>query len=270
MLSRLATGALVAIGLVFAHGESAALADDPPKALATPTAPAASAAQAQPRGAVVVATSDGAGSAARALAFDVYRDAALRPSIDDATARVLAGDAPAEGALARLKEIAELRASIAHAGSELVGRRLLASLGTELSATFVVSVAMDGSHPIARVLRSATATFERVEIAPTIEIAADGTRAFHWPGATTTLHGFLVGHDGGDPHAPAALPPAPLAPKTEASAPPPVPAEPRPFYKSPWFWGSAGGAALVGLSVFLISRATSSTSDVHLTGRVEP
>jgi hypothetical protein len=307
MLSRLVAGALVAIGFVFAYGEGTAFADDPPRAPALNQAPApappavaappASAPQAQPHGAVVVATADGTGPAARALAFDVYRDADLRPSIDDATARVLAGDAPPEGAPARLKDIAELRGSIAHAGSELVVRRLLASLGTELGATLVVSVGMDGSHPVVRVLRSATTAFERVEIAPTVEIAADGARTFRWPGATTTLHGFLLvpdssprpqtpGNDGGSrpqtPVAPAevggsaskppaAPPPAPLAPKVESSAAPPAPAEPRPFYKSPWFWGSAGGAALVGLSVFLISRATSSsTSDVHLTGRVGP
>jgi hypothetical protein len=274
MLSRLA-GVLVAIGFVVAHGEGAALGDEPPKAAATsqPPAPAppASALQTQPRGAVVVAASDGVGSAARALAFDVYRDADLRPSIDDPTARVLAGDAVAEGAPPHLKEIAELRASIAHAESELVARRLLSSLGSELGATLVVSVSLDGSRPVARVLRSATAAFERVEIAPTVEIAADGARAFRWPGAPTTLHAFLVSHDGGAPHTLAAPTPAPLAPKAEASTAPPAPVEPRPFYKSPWFWGSAGGAALVGLSVFLIARATSSsTSDVHLTGRVEP
>jgi hypothetical protein len=68
----------------------------------------------------------------------------------------------------------------------------------------------------------------------------------------------------------AAASPAPLAPKAEAAHAPPAPAEPRPFYKSPWFWGSVGGAAAVGLSVFLISRATSSPSDVHLVGKVGP
>jgi hypothetical protein len=205
---------------------------------------------------VVVAVSEGAGPAARALAFDVYRDTDLRPSIDDATARALAGEAPADDAPTRLKELSELRTSIVHAESPLVARRLLASLGTELGAALVVPVSMDGTHPVARVLRPGTAAFERIELGPTVEIAPDGAKTFRWPGATATLRGVLTG---------------PLAPKAEAApAAPAPPAAPRPFYKSPWFWGSIGGAAAIGLSVFLISRATSSSNDVHLMGKVGP
>ena len=284
MLSRLATGALVAATLVFARGEHAALADEPVNhpvsAAPAPSAPAPAAPppQAQPRGAVVIAASDGAAAATKALAFDVYRDAELRPSIDDATARVLAGDAPAESAPARLKEIAELRTSIAHADSAVVARRLLASLGTELGATLVVSVALDGTRPVARVLRPGAVAFERIELGPTVEVAPDGARTFRWPGATDTFRGFLPGHEvGSRPQLPDAVPPltpggtpAPLAPKAETAALPAEPTESRPFYKSPWFWGSLGGAAAVGLSVFLISRATSATTDVHLSGKVGP
>jgi hypothetical protein len=231
-------------------------------------------------GAIVVAVAEGAAPAARALAFDVYRDPELRPAIDDATARVLAGEALPEGAPARLKEIAELRASIAHASSsvppaspappttpaptsDLVTRRLVASLGTELGATLVVAVGMDGTRPVARVMRAATAAYERVELGPTVEIGESGARTYRWPGATATLRGFLP---------PPPPPPPPLAPKAETnvSKPPDVPQEPRPFYKSPWFWGSIGGAAVIGLGAFLISRATSSPSDVHLVGKVGP
>jgi hypothetical protein len=266
--------------------EAVALADEPPKTPpAVPAPPAAAPAplpQAQRGGAVVVAIAEGAGPAARALAFDVYRDPELRPAIDDATARVLVGDAPAEGASLRLKEIAELRASIARTfgtgapappappasppapASDLVARRLAASLGTELGAALVVTVSLDGTRPVARVLRPTTAAFERVELGPTVEIAADGAKTYRWPGATTTLRGFMPAPPSPPPS------PAPLAPKAEVSTPPPVPAEPRPFYKSPWFWGSVGGAAAIGLSVFLISRATSSPSDVHLVGKVGP
>jgi hypothetical protein len=294
MLSRLALGAVLATALVFAPGEGAALADDPPKAPATSQAPppapppaaatvVAPAPQASPRSAVVVATSDGAGPAARALAYDVYRDAELRPSaVDDPTARVLAGEVPGEGAPARVKEIAELRGSIVHAfhpaeaapgapaPSDLVARRLLASLGAELGATLVITVALDGTRPVARALRTATATFERVELGATVDIAADGARTFRWPGATVTLRGLFPGAAAVAP--PAVVPiPAPLAPKAESAAAPPAPEAPRPFYKSPWFWGSVGGAAAVGLSVFLISRATSSTAtNVHVTGTVGP
>ena len=281
MRSRRAAGVFIAVALVLASGERAARSDEPPKPPSTNLAPApappspaspvtASPAQGQPHGAVVVAASEGAGPAARALAFEVYRDPDLRPSFDDATARVLAGQAAAGDASAELREIAEICVSVAHATSDLVARRLLASLGTELGATLVVSVAMDGSRPVARVLRPATGSFERVELGPTVDIAADGARTYRWPGAAATLRGFLPPSPG--PRAPMP-PPAPLAPKAEALAAPaaPAPAEARPFYRSPWFWGSVGGAAAVGLSVFLISRATSSAmTDVHLTGKIGP
>ncbi len=273
------TGALVAGALALTLAARSGAADEPgspgpPVATATPP-------RAQPHGAVVVAASEGAAAAAWALAYEVYRDPGLRPSIDDATARVVAGNPAPEGAPPRLAELSELRMSIvrswpaaalapADAGpapkpaSDLVTRRLLASLGTELDAELVIAVVMEGTHPVARAMRPTTATFEGIELGPTVEIAQDGGKAFRWPGAVITLRGLVPGVT---PPAPA----PPLAPKAVEAAPaPPAPAEPRPFYKSPWFWGSVGGAAAIGLSVFLISRATSSSSDVHLTGTVGP
>src|SRR5580704_13571430 len=131
MLSRLAAGALLSL-TVLATAPGAALADDPPKAPApaapTPAAPAPARAE-EPQGAIVVAATDDAGPAARALALEVYREPLLRPRIDETTAQILAGGAPAAGAPARLTEIAEVRTSVTRAGSELVARRLLASLG---------------------------------------------------------------------------------------------------------------------------------------------
>jgi hypothetical protein len=249
---------------------------------------------------VVVAAADGVGPAAKALALDLYADPDLRPSVDDATARVLAGEAPPEGAPPKLKEIAELRASIVRAltapspppaapgapgtpaspPSDLVARRLLASLGTELGAVLVVPVSMDGTRPVARALRTGTATFERIELGPSVEIAPDGARTYRWPGAAATLHGLLpvvpppppapapppLGPEAAKP-----APPAPLAPKAEAAPAAPAAPASTPFYKSPWFWGSVGGAVAVGLGVFAISKATgSSSSNVHLMGKVGP
>jgi hypothetical protein len=290
MLSRPAAGALVALAIVMARGEGAVLAQPPPAppapAVAAPPAAPAPPPQAQPKGAVVVAVSPGAGPAARALAADVYREDDLRPSIDDATARVLAGDALPANAPPRLKDLADLRASIITAlalaapppaaadggapppaPSDLVGRRLLASLGTDLHAVIVIPVSADGGHPVARALRVATSAFERIEIGPAVDLGPDGARTYRWPGAVDTFHGLLI--------APPEPLPAPVSPAGAALAPkveggPAAPAEPRPFYKSPWFWGSLGGAAVVGLSVFLISRATQSAGNVHLSGQVGP
>ena len=74
-------------------------------------------------GALVVAISDEASGAAHALALDVYRDADLRPSIDDATARVLAGEAPAADAAQKLKDVADVRATLAKSSPDGGPRR---------------------------------------------------------------------------------------------------------------------------------------------------
>ena len=209
-------------------------------------------AQAPAHGAVVVAASDGAGPAAWALAFDVYRDPDLRPIHRRRHRARARRRRPRGGRAARLKELAELRVSIAHAGSAAGGAPAArARSRTELGAAMVVAVTLDGTRPVARVLRSARPRSSASSSRPPSN-AADGARTFRWPGATTTLHGFLLSDCAAPtPVAPpgavrprlATPSPAPLAPKVESSAAPPAPAEPSPFYKSPWFWGSAGGAA---------------------------
>lgn len=214
---------------------------------------------------MVVAVGESAGPAARALATEVYRDPALRPSIDEATAQVLAGGAPAEGAPPRLKELSELRATVARAESDLVARRLLVSLGAELGAPLLVSVAMDGGRPVARVLRTSTAAYERVELGATIETAPDGARTYRWPGAVSALRGFLGVAEPAPAPAPGAAPLRPTAPRAPAA-----PADPHPFYKSPWFWGTAGVVAAAGIAVLVLSRTSNGPGDVHLTGKVGP
>lgn len=210
MLSRLASGALLSLA-VLAATPRAAFADNPPKVPA-PAAPAppqpappppAPPRVEEPQGAIVVAASDDAGPAARALALEVYREPLLFPRIDEATAKVLAGGAPAPGAPARLAEIAEVRASIAKAGSETVARRLLASLGSELGAALVIEVTIDGGHPGARAVKPSSAVFERVELGATVETAVDGTRTYRWPGAAIALRTLVPG---GEPPRPRRAP----------------------------------------------------------------
>jgi hypothetical protein len=258
--------------------------------VAPPAAPVAKAAApvmarpvAAPHGAVVVAVTDEAGPAAKALAHEVYREPTLRPSIDEATARALTGassgasDAPAATptptpAADKLAEITALRGSIATSVTDITTRHLLASLGASLRADLVVAVTLDGGHAVARVLHAGTATFERVELGASVETAADGARTFVWPGAATTLRGFLP------------APPAPPA-NTEVEATKPV-AKPvatvstrvkpelsdqRPVWKSPWFWAALGGVAAVGVTVFVLSKTTgNSPTTVHVDGSVDP
>lgn len=278
MLPRLAGSALLVASLFFI-GERVAVAEEakpapsaalpvaPPPAAPPPAAPPPATTPgatpaAQVHGVIVVATGEGAGPAARALALETYRDPVLRPEIDEATARVLAGDAPVEGAPPRLKEIGELRAAIAHAESELIARRLLASLGSELGSPLVVSVTIEAGRPLARALRSTGAVIERVELGATTEIAPDGGKTYRWPGAASTLRGIL-----GFPDAAPAEALRPLAAKAPTA---PVVPEQRPFWKSPWFWGTAGVVVAAGISVLVVSKLEGGPSNVHVTGKVGP
>jgi hypothetical protein len=237
-----------------------------------------------PHGAVVVAVNDEAGPAAKALAHEVYREPTLRPGIDEATARVLTGDVtpaaaapdpaapPPTAAAAKLAEITALRGSIAASVTDITTRHLLASLGASLRADLVVAVSLDGGHAVARVLHAGTASFERVELGASVEVAADGARTFVWPGAATTLRGFLPAPPA-PPAPPAAEAPKPAAKPPEAliGKPRPELSDQRPIWKSPWFWAALGGVATVGVTVFVLAKTTGNTpSTVHLDGSVDP
>jgi hypothetical protein len=255
MLPRPAAGALLASALVLAG-----------TARAEPTAS---------RGAVVVSIGDDATPAARPLALEVYRDASLRPAVDDATARVLAGEAPPETASPRLKDLAALRASLAHpatgdgadpAASDLVTRRLLAGVGTDAHATLVVAVTMQAGRPTARALAVASSSWQGVEIGATATAAADGSTAFTWPGAVTTLRA-LVPKEAAAP-APAPRPKAapPRAAPTKES---PERAKDRSFWTSPWFWVGLGAVVATGVTVFVVTKAVQDDSgSIHVDGRV--
>jgi hypothetical protein len=292
MQARFVKGALLMGALALVPCAGTAFAQPPPvdpapvaassaAPIAAPPAPRAAPIMAA-HGAVVVAVNDDAGPAAKALAHEVYREPTLRPSIDEATARALTGGLaagaaapagatpPPAGPTDKLAEITALRGSIAASVTDITTRHLLASLGTSLRADMVVAVSLDGGHAVARVLHAGTASFERVELGASVEIAADGARTFHWPGAATTLRGFLP--------APPASAAAIESPKPAAKPPEPVKAESkaplsdqRPAWKSPWFWAALGGVAAVGVTVFVLAKTTGGNpGTVHLDGSVDP
>ena len=222
----------------------------------------------------MVALSDEAGPAARALAHEVYREPLLRPSIDEATARILTGDAAtatpeAAGSSGKLAEIAALRGSIAASVTDITTRHLLASLGSSLRADLVIAVSLDGGHAMAKVLHAGTASYEHVELGAGVEIAADGARSFKWPGAASTLRGLLPAPPQPSPPPEAAKPLAkvPEYAKPVHKAPP---TEQGPIWKSPWFWAAIGGVAAVGVTVFVLSKTTGTTHSIHLDGSVDP
>ena len=299
MQARFVKGALLMGALALVPYTGTAFAQPPPIAPApsAPSAPSALSAPGAapiapaaarvapivtaPHGAVVVAVNDAAGPAAKALAHEVYREPALRPGIDEATARVLTGDVapaaaepdpnapPLTAAAAKLAEITALRGSIAASVTDITTRHLLASLGTSLRADLVVAVSLDGGHAVARVLHAGTASFERVELGASVEVAPDGARTFVWPGAATTLRGFLPA----PPASPVTEAPKPAAKPPEAliGKPKPELSDQRPIWKSPWFWAALGGVATVGITVFVLSKTTGNTpSTVHLDGSVDP
>jgi hypothetical protein len=289
MLGRFVKGALLTGAFALVPCAGTAFAQPPPTGAASaaaapavvaapaPAAPAQAPAPARvaaARGAVVVALSDDAGPAARALAHEVYREPALRPSIDEATARVLTGDAaPADpqGAApsAKIAEITALRGSIVASVTDITTRHLLASLGSSLRADLVVAVSLDGGHAMARVLHTGTASYERVELGAGVEIAADGARSFKWPGAAATLRGLLPAPPEPKP-APEPSKPVAKAPESAKPAPKTPISDQRPAWKSPWFWAALGGVAAVGVTVFVLAKTTSSSGTIHLDGSVDP
>lgn len=219
------------------------------------------------KGAIVVALGDDAGPAARALAHDVYRDPGLRPTLDEFTAKLLTGDAPTEArATGKLKELVEIRTAASKAGSESASRHLLASLGAELGATLVVAVQLEAGRPLARALRTTSAAYEGAPLAGTAETLEYGSVIYKWPGATTTLLALF----------PASA--QPLKPSADAAGSGPLgtgkkPAKDSketPFYASGWFWGTVGGVAAVGVTVFILAKTTSASSTVHVDGTVGP
>lgn len=246
----------------------------PPPAPSTPAQPPAPKAAAQ--GAIVIAVGDDAGPAARALAREAYADEALRPRIDDATARVLAGEAPPAGGPARLAEIADVRAAAQTATNDAVARRLLASLGSDLGAALVVAVSVRDSVPVARVLDVATSAFAPVELLGSIEAQADGTSRVKWTnvaGLLATLAGKGAKPAGTQQNTGAGAgkagaakgtgtKPGPLAPKKEEPA--------RSFWTSPWTWAGIGVVAAAGVIVFAVSQTQGDPAGLRLQGRVSP
>jgi hypothetical protein len=203
------------------------------------------------KGVAVVATS-GATDAAWPLAGAVYADAALRPAhIDDATARVLAGEA-APPSSADLGSLAELRAGVK--GDDAASREVLAALARRLSVRAIV-VVFAGEPPSARVYDAASRAFDAARYVPDASTAAGTT----WTAALRSL---------ARPYLPE---PAKKAPAAAVSAPPPAPTKPasksKAFYESPWFWVAVGAAVLVGGGA-LIATNVQTGDTIHLQMRL--
>lgn len=195
------------------------------------------------RGVAVVAVDDQSMKAAWELATRVYRDPMLLPpGLDDATARVLAGEPPVSDAPARLTEIDAVRRSL-HLG-EPATVRWVASLASELgvSALLLVHVVAP-EHPRARLFVAQNRVFFSPELWP----APNAEHRPSWESAVAWLHAHAQARE------------QPRQPPGE---------KPR-LLVSPWLWGAVGAALGVGLVVYAASRDTGSDS-IHLQGRIGP
>lgn len=239
---------------------------------ATTSAPAASVPdkKASPQGAIVVAISEDATAAARALARETYGDAGLRPRIDDATARVLAGEAAPAAAATKLVELADVRAAVRGSTNDTVTRRLLGSLGSDLGAVLVIAVTVRDGRPTARVLSVARGAFEPVELTGMVEPQPDGASRVTWPGVTVILGAILSKQPGVSaagattgPAAGSAAPVGPIAPKKDAPAT-------SSFWSSPWTWVGIGAVVVAGVVVFAASQNQGDPAALRLQGRVAP
>lgn len=179
------------------------------------------------------------------LAQETYRSPRLRPRLDEAHARVFAGeDAPA--GRKDLAELAEARDAVVDEGA--ASRRILASLGKEYGLEGVLVVgSSEGASPAARLFTVETGRFEPLELRSETDTG--------WSSARATLERL----------APREVTPAPVAQAPANATKSGEEAKPgrKAFYESPWFWGAAGAAAALGGAFFLATRDSSSDS-IHV------
>jgi len=237
-----------------------------------PVAPATPAPVPTPRGQgiVVVAGDAKARGEARNLARAAYKDALLRPRIDEPTARVLAGD-PAPEDDEGLKELASTVAAVLRLEDDAVRRRLLGAMTRELDVQRAVLVETGAKGPRARVIEGGR--FRGVTLSASRR--RDGT--WDWSDAVAMLRGLAVGTPVPGPRRspPEGQPNG--APKPKPGAAPTGPAEGADdddefnLLTSPWFWGGLGVVVTVGVTVFVLSRtALNEPDEVMIQGRIAP
>ena len=216
------------------------------------------------------------------LARAVYASRLRPASVDEAHARVLAGEAPAENAPSDLRDLAALREAIS--GDDAPSRRLLASIAQQLgvSALLVVTSEQNVSKQnviVARLFLADDGEFDAARYEP--DPASTGPRAWQKVifslerrfdatprqlGAQLSAQLGAPGISGTSATSNAQVTPS-SAPSAAVHAIPLSPVKPhgdsKPFYVSPWFWSAVGAAVLLGGGIYLLSRDTNA-SQVHL------
>ena len=274
---------LFLVAFALAWGAQDARATEP----ATPPAPSATGtaattttttATAGARGFAVLAL-PGSRDAAWPLAHELYGAASLHnTSVDEAHARVLAGEPAPADASQELRDLADTCAAIK--GDDAPSRQLLAGISQRFSLRGIVVVGHGGAAPpTARIFLADTGAFDAAQYGPD---AADAG-AIAWTGAVQSLARAYPG-----PQPPKVV--QPIAPRAASTLPAPSPTprttapaaalqatpaqtpsgadqgsakDSKKFYETVWFWGAIGAAAFAAGAYYLATR-DDSPSTVHL------
>lgn len=241
-----------------------------------------------PRGAIVVlagAPSDEVAQACRDIAREVYKQAPLRPTIDEAGVRVMCGSAPPTDASSDVKSLGELRASLSSELENAGNKALLGALAKGARARVVVVVdkapTANGTVIRTRWLKPASPTDDgSLTLDPasfSITLPSQSTSESPWKEIGAALEGLLVPRAATtEPGATATHPVPGLGPrKSHLTGPQPKDGPPdaptTSFFESPWFWVAAGGVAAIGVTILVVSQATDvGQGTVHVSGKVEP
>jgi hypothetical protein len=244
----------------------------------------------QSAGVAVLVRPGGDVGAGWALAKEIYASAALRPpGLDEARARVLVGEAPAQDAPRGTRDLADERGAVR--GDDGASRALLASIASQLGVRALLVVGPGAADsPAARLFFADTQSFDAAIYAPDVEpptSAVDAGVSTTGPTGPASDAGTMDASSDAQATAPRPSPPPPAyhwsataqsvervmsapvvlrAPSLATSpAPPAKPKEPEshPFYTSPWFWGAVGAAAFGGTAVWFATR-DNSPSTIHL------
>jgi hypothetical protein len=242
-----------------------------PVAPPPPTDGPAAAARAPGQGVAVVSAGgprDEAGNVARA----VYASRLRPTSLDEARARVLAGEPPPPDAPRDVRDLAEVRGAI-H-GEDAASRRLLSGIAQQLGVQALLVVSTEAPPPAVPVTMTPPSTEDAGAPSPepVAPVAPVNVRLFLAETGDFDAARYVAEPGASGPNAWRATvaslerrfaltgPPA-------ATRPPPPPrsqeGESKPFYASPWFWGAIGAAVLVGGGFYLASRDTSD-QPIHL------
>lgn len=221
----------------------------------------------RPQGLAVIAL-QGTSEAAWPLAKAIYARPTLRPaSLDEARARVLAGEPLPPQATAALRDLAETRVAV-H-GDDAPSRQLLSSIAQSLHVRGLVVVGQErveapvvtmgtdtpepppASQPYARVFLVETGSMDAARYYRDDDAS--------WTGTTRSLERTYG----------VALPtptPGPLT--TPPKLKPDESSASHPFYSSPWFWGALGAAAVGATAVYFATQDNSGSSTIHLQAQV--